>query len=434
MLNVTLPAKHLRDVIRGLKVANARDLSILRCVRFDGNGDGTVTLTATDTEMTVTATVPGSCDEPVAIPHNLLASALKGTSGDATISHAQDGAQVRCSTGTHALRTLPIEEWPRRYRSSKFGEVKVGAVRLGRIASVTSRDDTRPVLTGVFVDDQRNQVVSTDSYRLAVTPAEVTVQEWPDTKPSMIVPGRFMQWAAKHAGPVATLELLTTEPSPDAPDTPRAEARITVETDIAVWTATATMISGEFPKYMQLIPDEFPNRLGLPANIVPALRGRSTDAPVIVEVADRRLTVGHQIHEQATSVLHAEPAPNYQDGKIGFNPAFLADGFEMVAPDSVGDVTIFYEDHMKPTVMVGAGVYYILMPVRAGDGPAPRLPGGPHRVTIPTLSEVNDSSPTTATEKPRRTSKSELVAFLRQIEPILPDDQRQTAKRLLVSA
>src|SRR6185437_14835871 len=84
---------------------------------------------------------------------------------------AERDVEIRSGSSSFHLRVLPAEDFPT--LPSTAGEpIQIPAPALAEaidlVARAASRDDMRPVLTGVFVTASGNEMtmVATDSYRL----------------------------------------------------------------------------------------------------------------------------------------------------------------------------------------------------------------------------------------------------------------------------
>ena len=117
---------------------------------------------------------------------------------------------------------------------------------IDRVARAASRDETRPVLTGVLLRlaPEGLTMVATDSYRLAVrqTPARGA----PGRRPRGHRPGprarpRSPAWPARR------------RPTPWRWCSPRAQALFRV----GDFRLTSRLIEGQFPDHRQLVPDAF---------------------------------------------------------------------------------------------------------------------------------------------------------------------------------
>ena len=160
-------------------------------------GNGEIQLQATDLEVSVrrscAALVEG--DGQVVVPGKLITEIVRSLP-EAAVTLETDGetAHIRCQHASFTIKTLNAKDFP------KFPEVvadktvslpanvMTSAVR--RVSRSVSRDETRATLTGVLVmvDGPSLKMVSTDSYRLAMS--EVVLEAGGAESIEVVVPGK----------------------------------------------------------------------------------------------------------------------------------------------------------------------------------------------------------------------------------------------------
>ena len=121
---------------------------------------------------------------------------------------------------------------------------------IGRVSKSASRDESRPVLTGIFVSFEGGKLVmaATDSYRLAV---KETAAPGPLPDLEAIIPARALQELSAHRRRrSSTVELALQE-------------NHVVFGAEGIWLTTRR-IDGQFPNYRQLLPEQFEHELELP--------------------------------------------------------------------------------------------------------------------------------------------------------------------------
>lgn len=316
-----------------------------------------LTVQATDLDLSLTTVVD---DARVATPGELvvsmkvLAGLMKGKAATPVrIALGED--QVAITAGaTSTVRTLPAEEWPRIPDRSGF-ELTDHALDLGALAAVNSaasRDQTRPILTGVLLTGQT--VVATDSYRLHIceSPADVHAEF-----PTMLLPVATAEALVKQGGPAFARF------SPDG-----RSARI--ETPTA--TTTTRLIEGDFPNWRQLVPSALPatlqvDRAEFAAAVeqVKAVRN-DTSTPVRLRLERTRVTVHAVTQDVGTSEVALPAFWNGADLTVAFNPDFLV-ALTKGLPSPVLRFSIL--DALKPAVAVdtddiGRRYTRLIMPVR----------------------------------------------------------------------
>src|SRR5438309_5957344 len=198
-------AAKLATVARG--VSTRTTVLVLGGIQLRAEG-GQLHLAATDMEVSLRATLDAQvADEgTVVVPGKLLLDIARSLpDSEVTVEHKPEEAVVVVTAGTanYRLHTYSSEDFPRLPEIEDSGlhaidrEALVETVaRVGRSAS---RDESRPVLTGILVRLEPGKIVmaATDSYRLAVkeTPVEGTL---PALEAS--IPARALQELARLGG------------------------------------------------------------------------------------------------------------------------------------------------------------------------------------------------------------------------------------------
>ncbi|HEY3920756.1 MAG TPA: DNA polymerase III subunit beta, partial [Gaiellaceae bacterium] len=216
-----------------------------------------------------------------------------------------------------------------------------------------SRDESRPVLTGILVRFETDKLVmaATDSYRLAVkeTPAAGGIPEL-----EAIIPARALQELARIASSADDVQLGV------------QENHVVFGTDGA-WLTTRR-IDGQFPNYRQLLPEQFEHELLLPREeLLDVVRRVSLmaqrNSPLRLRFGNGELTVSAQTQDIGEA-KESLPAPfNADTLEIGFNAEFLRDGLE-----SVDSATVRFKliSPLRPAVLEGetSDYTYLIMPIR----------------------------------------------------------------------
>ncbi len=348
----------LQTVQRG--VASRPGIPALTGVLLEAAEDGTLTLSTTDLEVAARLRIEVQVQEPgvALVPARLLGDTVKSLS-DAPVEFEADQAQarIRCAAYEGALRLLPAEDFP--------GLQEPGGVRItadagafaeavGQAARAASRDEARPVLTGVLMEVSREGavLVATDSYRLAVRDLVATA----DGETKAIVPDRALTEAGRAA---ATDEKSTIVINVD-------ESQISFK--IGQLTLTSRLIEGEFPNYRQLLPDQHESRLTISRQqLLDAVRrvgllARDT-TPVRMEFNALGVKLSSSSPDLGQAVETVEARYEGEDLTVAFNPQYLADGLTAAVGESV---RLDVRDGLKPGVVRGEGdeFTYLVMPVR----------------------------------------------------------------------
>ena len=142
-----------------------------------------VSLRATDLEMGIETTLDGEVEGEgsMLLPGRQLVEVARSLGVDEVVletREAERDVELRSGAAVFHLRTLPAEDFPPFPEPSESPiriPAAVFAETVDLVARAASRDDMRPVLTGVLVSAAGKQMtmVATDSYRLSVKRTEL---------------------------------------------------------------------------------------------------------------------------------------------------------------------------------------------------------------------------------------------------------------------
>jgi DNA polymerase-3 subunit beta len=350
-------ADALQTVQRG--ISSRPGIPALTGVLIDASDDGTLTLTTTDLEVSARLAIQVQVQEPglALVPARLLADTVKSLS-DAPVDVETDQSQahIRCAAYEGALRLLPAEDFPGLQEPAGTritAEPSAFAEAVGQVARAASRDEARPVLTGVLLEVSREGVVlvATDSYRLAVRDLVATA----DGEARAIVPERALTEAGRAAADLkGDIEAVT--------DGSQIAFRV------GALTLTSRLIEGEFPNYRQLLPEGYESRLTVSRQqLLEAVRrvgllARDT-TPVRMEFNALGVKLSSSSPDVGQAVETVEARYEGEDLTAAFNPQYLIDGLTAATGESV---RIDVRDGLKPGVVRGEGdeLTYLVMPVR----------------------------------------------------------------------
>ncbi len=362
-LRITVPkdelASRLAIVARGVSTRTA--VLVLGGIQLRAQG-GRLHLAATDMEVSLRTELDCSVDGEgtVVVPGRLLLDISRSLPGsDVTIEHKPEEAVVvvTSDTANYRLHTYSSEDFPRlpEVELSSLHTVDRDALidTVARVGRSASRDESRPVLTGILVRFEPGKIVmaATDSYRLAVkeTPVEASL---PDLE--AIIPARALQELSRIAAGTDELQLGL------------QENHVVFGAD-GTWLTTRR-IDGQFPNYRQLLPEQFDHELVLPRDeLLEVVRRVSLmaqrNSPLRLRFAEGELTVS-AVTQDVGEARESLPAPYTGEAmEIGFNAEFLRDGLESVEADSIKFKLI---SPLRPAVLEGDtdDYVYLIMPIR----------------------------------------------------------------------
>jgi DNA polymerase-3 subunit beta len=342
-------------------VSTRTSVQILSGILLEAH-DGELRLAATDMELSLRANIAAQIegDGAIVLPGKTLADIARLLPSDeVAIEHKPSEAVVHITSGSasYTLHMYNPEDFP---RLPELGAVETFSVdreslleTIHRVARAASRDESRPVLTGLLVSFTGGKIVmaATDSYRLAVKETELGGNA-PELE--AIVPSRALQELARIANTGDTVEVGV------------HENQVLFSTDGA-WLTTRR-IDGQFPNYRQLLPEQFEHELTIPrVELLEVVRRASVmiqrATPLQLRFAEGELTVIARTHEVGESQESMPIGFTGETLEIGFNADFLRDGLESMDGD---DVRFKLISPLRPAVIQGEGddFTYLVMPIR----------------------------------------------------------------------
>jgi DNA polymerase III subunit beta len=354
-------ASALGVVARGLSSRGA--VQVLNGILLRAE-EGNLTLSSTDMEISLRASIAGEIagDGAVVVPGRLLTDLARLLPDDSvTLSYEEGDGVLQVTSGSHSsrLNVYSAEDFPRLPPTDVALHTIAAPALLAtidKVARAASRDESRPVLTGILVRFEGGKLVmaATDSYRLAVKETEL---EAGGADLEAIIPARALQELARLAAGAD-------------------EVRLGVHENHVIFSAgdvwlTSRRIDGQFPNYKQLLPETFEAEVTTPREPLLRVIRRAgvlaqRNAPLRLRFAEGELSVSAQTqdvgeaHESLPVDYAGEPL------QIGFNPDFLRDGLEAVSDESVQLKLI---NPLRPGLIVSPdeSFWYLIMPIRLPD-------------------------------------------------------------------
>jgi DNA polymerase III subunit beta len=342
-------------------VSTRTAVQILAGVLLQAEGNA-LRLAATDMELSLRTSLDAEVEGEGAavVPGRLLVDLARLLpEQEVQIEHrAEEGVvRINCGSATYRLNTYNAEDFPRLPDLASLETFSVDREALletvARVSRSASRDESRPVLTGILARFEGGKLVmaATDSYRLSVkeTPIGGAAPEL-----EAIIPARALGELARIAQSGEQLELGVHENQ-------------VVFTADGVWLTTRR-IDGQFPNYKQLLPEQFEHELTLPrAELLDVVRRTSVmaqrNSPLRLRFADGELTVSAQTQDVGEARESLPVAYTGEPLEIGFNADFLRDGIESIDAD---ELRLNLISPLRPAVIKGEGddFSYLIMPIR----------------------------------------------------------------------
>ncbi len=300
----------------------------------------------------------------VVLPARLLVDvvrALPAPSVGLELRSAEQDVELVSGNATFHIRTLRAEDFPPFPEPDDTATVSLPAAAFVstalKVAGSASRDETRPVLTGILVSASQRELrmVATDSYRLSVkeTPLETALESGFEVN----VPARALQELARVAVGADEGELSVSV---------RQNQVLFV---IGRVVLSSRLIDGQFPNYRQLLPESFEHELRIAGGELTDVVRRISllaqkNAPLRLAFTSGELTVSAQTPDVGEAREALPVAFQGEPLEIGFNPEFLRAGLEGI---DEGDVLLKLSSPLRPGLIESgdeSGFRYLIMPIR----------------------------------------------------------------------
>jgi DNA polymerase III subunit beta len=342
-------------------VSTRAAVQILSGVLLQAQG-GRLELAATDMELSLRTSLEADVEGEgsVVVPGRLLVDLARLLpESEVTIEQAaEDGVvQITCGPASYRLNTYSAEDFP---RLPEVGTASLFAVEqdalletIARVSRSASRDESRPVLTGILVRFEAGKLVmaATDSYRLSVKETALE-QQAPELE--AIVPARALAELSRIAQGADRVELGV------------HENQVIFVLDGV--TLTTRRIDGQFPNYKQLLPETFEHELTLPRQELLEVVRRTgvmaqRNSPLRLRFAEGELTIAAQTQDVGEARESLPVGFSGEPLEIGFNADFLREGIESVETD---DIQLKLISPLRPGLIQAEGedFWYLIMPIR----------------------------------------------------------------------
>jgi DNA polymerase III subunit beta len=364
-------SKKLALVSRGVSARST--IQLLGGILLEA-GDGSVRLSATDMEISVQTASPAEVEEEgrVVIPARIFNDIVRSLAAERfSLEHDGSGGAVRLAAGEneYRIRAYAADDYPQlpsfeaegAFRMS--GEVLVETVE--KVSRSYSRDETRPVLTGILIsfEDSRVRMVTTDSYRLSIKESELATTAF-EGSTEAIIPARAMQEVSRIFSGSEEEEVEV------ALGQNQALFRIG---DVLFGTR---LIDGNFPEYRRLLPTSFEREISVNReDLIGTLRrvnlfAQRQTPPVPVSLSFSEGSVEVIVRNGEIGEAHERlPATSEDEFLISFNPGYLLDGVSAIDTEKV---VFKFNEALKPGLIVPGtngeteepDFLYLIMPMR----------------------------------------------------------------------
>ena len=335
-------------------------MPILSGVKIDARDQG-LTLYSTDLESYTSAKCEAKIEEEGECVVNLkiFMDYLKDSDDDKINARVVGNEMVlEGQNSLFKIYTMPCEDFP------AFPDVQVVLIEdldmkifmpaVQRVSKAASKDEKRPTLLGMLVelDDGEINMVSTDSYRLAIQKlkGDFKISE----KSQYIIPSSAMLNMSKVAGKAEKINVF------------RDENGGQLRFSAGKYEFIIRLIEGKFPKYEQFIPEQLENRVAMGReDMLRALKRVSLISNTIkVKVSEDGVELTSESRDVGEGSEKIESQYGGAEVEIAFNCRFLEDGITSLEGERF---ELGIREALKPGIIKeieGEDFLYIIMPIR----------------------------------------------------------------------
>jgi DNA polymerase-3 subunit beta len=296
--------------------------------------EGSVRLSATDMEISIQTTAAAEVEDEgrVVIPARIFNDVVRSLpGGELALAHDRSEGVVRLSAreNEYRIRAYAAEDFPQLPKFDEAAAFKMSGEALvetvEKVSRSYSRDETRPVLTGILIsfEESRVRMVTTDSYRLSIKETELATTF--DGAREAIIPARAMQEVSRiyASSDEEQVEVVLSEN--------QALFRIG---DVLFGTR---LIEGNFPEYKRLLPNAFEREISVQReDLIDTLRRvnlfaqrQTPPVPVTLDFSEGAVEVTVR-NGEVGEARERLPAGSEDEFHISFNPTYLLDGVSAV--------------------------------------------------------------------------------------------------------
>ncbi len=364
--------------IVGKAVSTRTTLPVLNNILL-ATDNGQLKLTATNLDVGITYWLPCKSVETegaITVPARLLQEFVSSLPNDLitfTVDPSNYNVHLTCARFEANIRGIDAEEFPNLPQLSGAPLVTMPATLLRdmitQVSFAASRDDNRPVLAGVLLGFQGQQVTmaAADGFRLAVRTAELEQAVGSEGEVRIIVPARAMEELARVL-PEAT------------GDDAQVEITVTPNRNQVLFHAgtlnvTSRLVDGNFPNYTQIIPSKWTTRtVATTTELQKAMKIASffarDNASVVKlttmpagELEPGMLTITANAAEVGDNESRLDALIDGPEGQIAFNARYVMDVLGVI---NTAQVAIETQTPGAPGVFkpVGSDSYlHVIMPM-----------------------------------------------------------------------
>jgi DNA polymerase-3 subunit beta len=323
--------------------------------------EGMLELEATDMELSLRTSVQPNVEGEgtLVVPAKLIGDIVRLLpAGEVTLAHKPEEGAATLESGSYSsrLNVFAAEDFPRLPSIEvPLQEVEAAALldTVQRVSRAASRDESRPVLTGILAQFEGSKLTmaATDSYRMSVKETEL---KGGGPELEAIIPARALDELGRIAAGAEKVQLGVNE-------------NHVIFGAGQAWLTTRR-IDGQFPNVQQLRPESFEVQLEVNrGELLDAVRRAAVMAqrntPLRLRFEEGELTISAQSQDVGETRESLALRYSGEPLEIGFNAEFLREGLESVTAD---EVKLELINPLRPGLLSAEGdsFWYLIMPIR----------------------------------------------------------------------
>jgi DNA polymerase III subunit beta len=346
------------------RVANSRNtLPILANVLIKTTKNR-LSLTATNLDIAINHYIGAKVSEEgsITVPARLMQDFISNLPGG-VINLELNGTKLHINTDQYqsVVNGIVADDFPIMPTITKGKEwlVSLSSLKKGlqQVVFAASGDESRPVLTGVLIQNVGGKVfiAATDSYRLAEKQLNVSIK----SELQLLVPATAIN---------ELLRIISDDES---------EAQIIYDDQQALFKVgdielVARQLEGKYPDYRKLIPEKFTTEVTLKhsdllnATKVSSLFARESAGSVTINIdeAKQQLSI-HSVASQLGENTATAGAIIKGSGSITLNSRYLLDGLGAISSD---EITFGFNGKLEPTLLKDSkstDYKHVIMPLKS---------------------------------------------------------------------
>ena len=340
--------------------------------------EGRLRLSATNLELGITCWLVAKVEEEgsTTVPSRTftdLVSTMPPEQADMVLDENTQTLNVKCGSLNTDIKCIDAQEFPPMATHSLDSAIEINVEDLkemiGQVAFAASKDEARPILTGVLVTVEGDEITmaSADGFRLSVRTMALSSKVEKPLK--AVIPARALGELARISGDDSKVVTMTIPPG-------RGQVIFRTKNVELV----SQLIEGTFPDYQQIIPKSYQTRTILTTtNFLKACKqaeifardgsliaqvnispGREEMVPGEVEISGRSEETGY-----SQTVLEA--AVEGPDILIAFNVRYLREVLDVIKTPNVALETTKSTSPGLIRPVGEDGFIHVIMPMHLGD-------------------------------------------------------------------